>query len=196
MEALEWWDYFKRRIKKLLITIGIENKKKQRNNLDQLSEELKDKERDVNSTPEELLHLRQKINDIHNDKLKACLLRARIEELNYMDRPSQYFYNLEKIRRKSKNITELLNDKGEIVNNQKEIMNTVEKFYQNLYDEEHTNKNDQNTIYKLLEKNKITENVNHIGALISEEEIKTALNKMSNKKSPGSDGLTKEFYLV
>ena len=30
MEALEWWHYFKRRIKKLLITIGIENKKNQR----------------------------------------------------------------------------------------------------------------------------------------------------------------------
>ena len=33
-----------------------------------------------------------------------------------------------------------------------------------------------------------------MGSLITENEIKTALNKMKNNKSPGSDGLTKEFY--
>ena len=75
-----------------------------------------------------------------------------------MDKPSQYFYDLEKIRGKSKNIMELVNDKGEVVKKPQDIINVIEKLYQDLYDEENTNKDEQDKIYKLLRKNKITEN--------------------------------------
>ena len=70
-------------------------------------------------------------------------------------------------------------------------MNVIEKFYQNLYDEEDTNKEEQDKIYTLPGKNKITENIDHIGSLVTAQEIKSALNKMKNNKSPGSDDLTK-----
>ena len=129
MEPLEWWDYFKMKIKKLLITIGIENKRTQENNLAKILKELKDKEGDRNSRPEELLELKKKINNIHNEKLKACLLRAKIDELNYMDKPSLYFYDLEKIRGKSENIMELVNDKGEVVKKPQDIINVIEIFF-------------------------------------------------------------------
>ena len=112
-----------------------------------------------------------------------------------MDKPSKYFFDLEKIRGKSKNIEELRNKEGEILITKEDILLEIEEFYTKLYKNEPTYKQQQDNIYKLLSEKKIPQTETEtLGNLITIKEIKSALNQMQNNKSPGADGLPKEFY--
>ena len=126
--------------------------------------------------------------------MKAALLRAKIEEHNYMDRPSPYFFQLEKIRGKPNSIESLTDNLGENKTEKQEVLNTIKDFYTDLYKKETTSETEQNEIVKQI-KSRHIKTTETIGNLIQTHEIKQALNQMSNNKSPGSDGLTKEFYI-
>ena len=141
-----------------------------------------------------ILELKNTINEIHKDKLDAYQIRARLDRLQYMDKPSKYFYDLEKIRGKSKNIDELKSKEGTILTRKEDILNEIENFYTKLYDREPTDKH-QDKIYQLIKEKKIPQ-TETIGNLITPKEVKTALNQMQNNKSPGADGLPKEFYIT
>ena len=129
------------------------------------------------------------------EKLEASQIRARMDKLQYMDKPSKYFFDLEKIRGKAKSIDEIKNKEGEMLTTKEEILNEIEDFYSNLYKKEPTDKQQQEKIYRLLSKKKIEHSETEtLGNLITAKEIKTAVNQMHNNKSPGTDGLPKEFY--
>ena len=144
---------------------------------------------------QEIIELKGKIHDIHKEHLEASRIRARIEKLKYMDKPSKYFYDLEKMRGKSKNIEELSNENGNTINTKEDILAEIEHFYTKLYSQEPTNKTEQEKIYKLLEKKQIDPSeMETLGDFITTKEIKTALNQMQSNKSPDSDGIPNEFY--
>ena len=77
----------------------------------------------------------------------------------------------------------------------KDILNEIQNFYQNLYNSQ--NIPDTN-IHKYLEDFSpptLNDNQkNNIGSFITEKEIDNAIKEMNLNKSPGSDGLTAEFY--
>ena len=194
-EPLEWWDFFKKKLKNHLMTIGIQRKQEQQKTLIKLENELKLKEQSGISNMQEIIELKGKIHDIHKEHLEASRIRARIEKLKYMDKPSKYFYDLEKMRGKSKNIEELSNENGNTINTKEDILAEIEHFYTKLYSQEPTNKTEQEKIYKLLEKKQIDPSeMETLGDFITTKEIKTALNQMQSNKSPGSDGIPNEFY--
>ena len=114
-----------------------------------------------------------------------------------MDKPSKYFYDLEKIRGKSKNIDELKSKEGTILTRKEDILNEIENFYTKLYDKETTDKHQQDKIYQLIKEKKIPQTeTEKIGNLVTLKEVKTALNQMQNNKSSGADELPKEFYIT
>ena len=49
------------------------------------------------------------------------------------ERPTKYFFNLEKRNYNKKTITELQADNDEIVKEEDQILETIEKFYEDLY---------------------------------------------------------------
>ena len=81
------------------------------------------------------------------------------------------------------------------IQKKKDILNEIQNFYQNLYNSQ--NIPDTN-IHKYLEDFTLpTLNDNqkkNIGSFITEKEIDNAIKEMNLNKSPGSDGLTAEFY--
>ena len=133
MEPLTWWDFSKRKIKSYQIELGIKNKREENKQLENLQHSLKQKEFDRYTTMEEIIKIKKEISKIHSDRLDAYLTRAKIEKHKYMDKPSKYFYALEKARNKTKNVLELVDDKGKLVNSKTEILNTIESYYQDLY---------------------------------------------------------------
>ena len=170
-KPLVWWDTLKTKIKNKLITIGITQKQHQQETLRKLEAELKNEEQSANSNINKIVELTSSINKIHKEKLEASQIRARIDKLQYMDKPSKYFFDLEKIRGKAKSIDEIRNNDGE-------ILTTKE------------GKQQQDCIYKLLSEKKIQKSeLETLGNLITTKEIKTALSQMQNNKSPGADGL-------
>ena len=104
------------------------------------------------------------------------------------------FSSLEKNMSESK-VLRQLNVNGNIINNQSNILLNQKLFYEKLY-----KKRDNipsaynffnNDITKLKDEHKLL-----CEGLLTEVECTNALKQMQNNKSPGSDGLTTEFYKI
>ena len=129
---------------------GNNSKKEQQEALAKIEKELQKEEQSSNSDINKIIELKNAINEIHKEKLEACQIRSRLDRLQYMDKPSKYFYDLEKIRGKSKNIDELKNMEGSTLTRKEDILNEIENFFTKLYDKEPTDKHQQDRIYKLI----------------------------------------------
>ena len=108
------------------------------------------------------------------------------------EKNSKYFASLEKKRSETKLISRLkINNK--INTNQSEILSETELFYKNLYNKREVGHSSYNffddSIRKLNNLDK-----NSCEGHITEAECINALKNMKNQKSPGSDGITVEFY--
>ena len=119
-------------------------------------------------------------------------LRHRLS--NKTKKNSKYFAGLEKKKAESKIISRL-NIKGNIITSQKSILAEEKKFYEHLYSKkEQTNSNIDffdNALPKLNENES-----NSCEGQITEQECIKAIKEMKNQKSPGSDGITAEFYKI
>ena len=76
-------------------------------------------------------------------------------------------------------------------------MEEVHRFYQTLYKNGNSSPRESQKIYEKLKHKTISkDDAEKLGSLITEKKIHNALKQMKNKISPGSDGLTKEFYVI
>ena len=110
------------------------------------------------------------------------------------EKNTKYFINLEKRNYDRKYIKKLIADNGIEITNQKDIVKEQMSFYQNLY----TTKNLKNSHSKFLENENIPKLAKELQEKcdlpLSIEECGVALSKLQNNKSPGSDGITTNFY--
>ncbi|MCG7875526.1 MAG: reverse transcriptase domain-containing protein [Candidatus Thiodiazotropha endolucinida] len=134
------------------------------------------------------------LENIIETKLNGLILRSKANLVENDERNSKYFASLEKKRSESKTISMLLIN-NEMKTEQREILKESETFYKNLYKKRET----ENTVYNFFDEsmNKLEETEKDIcDGLLTEEECKSALKDMKNQKSPGSDGLTVEFFKI
>ena len=141
----------------------------------------------------QLAELNRQLIQIRKLELDGALVRSRADWLEYGERPSKYFLNLENKNRINKNINEILLDNDQKVNDQDTILIKLKEFYEDLYKEkDHRNNIDYDPEINPLQ---ITEQEKEIlERPISKEELERALGKMKNNKSPGLDGYSAEFY--
>ena len=76
-------------------------------------------------------------------------------------------------------------------------MKEIHGYYQSLYNKETSSDIEVQKICDKLKSKAIGKvEAEKLGCLITEKEIKNAIKQMKNEKLPGSDGLTKEFYVI
>ena len=110
--------------------------------------------------------------------------------------PDKTFYQKEKEQGKKNSLIELKNQKNETINKPKEILEEVKEFYNNLWGKAEKDKEDELIEYlEELDKQTFEENeIMEINKFIKDEEIEIAIKLLNNESSPGTDGLTAEFY--
>lgn len=195
------WEVIKGAIRNETIKYTTSKVKKDKEQMTKITNEINNIERNISNTnnTEEIEILKQtlvenkaQLNDITDKKIKGTLVRLKAEELEYDEKNSKYFANIEKKRSEQKTIVRL-NIDGVITSNQNEIREEQFKFYSDLYNKKQTHESDinffNNNITKLSEEDK-----NRCENILSEYECGIALKEMKNSKSPGSDGITTEFY--
>ena len=111
------------------------------------------------------------------------------------ERPTKYFFNLERKIYNKKVISKLETENGTPITGKDQILTEIEHYYQNLYSSE--------SMATLSEFHQFTRNI-EIPKLTEENrtelegpftlECKEALASFRNGKSPGEDGFTVEFY--
>lgn len=94
-----------------------------------------------------------------------------------------------KLRMGHKEIIALKNEEGRVITDRDELLKTAEKYYEKLYE---TKVENQTIVTNETNKKLVNVNSEELPN-INEDEIKKAINKMKNGKSPGSDEIIAEM---
>ena len=127
------------------------------------------------------------------------MIRSRAQWLSEDEKPSSYFCSLEKFYYTQKTVKRVVADDGNVITDQKEILNELRKYYQNLFKSKDTGLLDYNTHdlqnlsgFKMLSEN----DANSLEGCLTINEISKALKAMKNQKCPGIDGFPADFFKV
>ena len=138
-----------------------------------------------------------RLKRITDQKVKGTILRSKVRWVEYGEKNTRYFLNLEKKKSEKKTITKLKLDDEMETEDQEIILREEENFYRALYKSSNINMEtpESNTFFENeLIKPLSDDNANICEGKITNEECEKALNEMGIAKSPGSDGFTSEFY--
>ena len=140
--------------------------------------------------------LKTELQSIYNEKGRAAIFRSKCRWVEKGERPTKYFFNLEKRNYNRKTITELRIEGETTTNNESQILEAIEKYYNEFYASvNNLQENDVDEIIEYLKIPKLTDaDRDRMEGPLSYEECKKALDTFQNNKAPGEDGFTVEFY--
>ncbi len=147
--------------------------------------------------------LEVELNKILDYETKGLIIRSRTKWMEEGERSSKYFCNLEKRSSQKKNIYKIINDNGDSISNQSDIIDEMYDFYNSLYT---CNPN----VYQNMSNGMVDEEfLNSIDVPLLDDNIKDTLDQPFTKKeffdslvslklnrTPGYDGFPVEFYIV
>jgi hypothetical protein len=200
------WDMIKTEIRSFTIGFCSYKNKMKKEFEDNIIKELKILEQEMCNQPTE--DTKQKfdtntnlLNELDNEKLRGAQLRAKCLHISENEYSTQYFLNKEKAKSEAKSMTTLMNDNDELISDPKVIAEEQRNFYKTLYSEQNCQKPEKVTeamkyfLNSDVQIDSIQNDDKEILDLpITYEEIAESLKELANNKSPGSDGLTTNFY--
>ena len=138
-----------------------------------------------------------KLEQISMHKTNGAMNRSKARWCEQGERSTRYFFNLEKRNYSNKYITKLKTENRTLVT-PTEILEEENRYYKSLFTSKGSNPNDtcfdeffeSSTLPKLSARQADT-----CDGLLTKEECLASLREFSKDKSPGTDGLTAEFYL-
>ena len=112
------------------------------------------------------------------------------------EKPSSFFLNMETKHFINKTIPKLVNEKGETICKQDKILEEAKNYYKKLYTKtESLSEVNLNSEIPDSDIKKLNDTLKEsLEGEITYNELTTAMRRMKNEKSPGSDGFTNEFF--
>ena len=200
-EPMEGWDIFKQRVKSTSIEYSVGKMKNKKNNIEDMRKELDrvkmqvDQQENPNDQLiEQKTNIEQELEKLENNKIEGERIRAKIEKIKYDEKSTKYFFKKEKHSGQNKNITILKNEDDETIEEKHQILNEIENFYSKLYSTNGSENKQMEENLKYINKTLTKENQKEINEHFTTKEIESAIKSMNNEKSPGEDGIPKEFY--
>lgn len=197
------WEWLKYKIKNFCIQFA-SRKKRERNRIQQELEarlHLLTEEEDFTSSQDlisEAQSIRRELTEIYQTKANMAMFRSKARWSMHGEKPSAYFLGLEKRRAKDSTVTSLLGQSGRLITSNHQILEMERDFFANIYDEDPTELDSTESLP--LEPQDIPQiselNQQRINRPFTTEEYHEALKNLNKNKSPGSDGVTPEFYLA
>lgn len=195
------WDFLKYEIRKFCIDFARKTGSKLKSRMNSLSRELRGMEErnPARSPDEEELYrsMKRELADLELLQANKIIFRARANWAQQGERPNKSFLSMEKRRAKTNTLNQVMDDRGGLTSNPSEILDLTRSFYDNLYSAEaHESTNLDNIQWHDLDIPKISDiHRERLEEAYSERELFQALQKLHKGKTPGSDGLSADFYL-
>ncbi|MCU7801185.1 MAG: reverse transcriptase family protein, partial [gamma proteobacterium symbiont of Lucinoma myriamae] len=144
----------------------------------------------------ETLKTENELNTIYIYKAKGAQIRAKAEWIEKGEKNTKLFLALEKNRQIKKNIQKIKTENGQTVTDNAQILQEQVRFYENLYS---AKINDTVEMKSYLNYTHLTKTLTPSESETCEKdftsaECKNSLFAMKLNKSPGSDGISVEFY--
>lgn len=197
------WEWVKYKIRSFTITYSIEQARENRRHVSSLEKRLKmlAEVHDLTASPDivsEVQSIKRELSEIQQHQATKAMFKTKAKWTRLAEKPSAYFLGLEKRRGKTKTVTSLQNEEGHILTNNMDILEYQKRYFSKVYEES------PSTLQSLddlpLQKEdipQVTEPHRMIANLpFSPRDFHIALKELNKNKSPGSDGLTPEFYLA
>ena len=134
--------------------------------------------------------LKQELCLSYENRAKGSIVRSKTRWIEQGEKPTKYFFNLEKRNYNHKTIKELKHPDGKSVTKEEEILEEIEIFYKELYTSIISVENAQFTSFTKNLEDSVSSELGDITL----KECKDILSTFSSGKSPGEDGFTWEFY--
>ena len=147
-------------------------------------------------TTKQISRIREKLGTTHRQQVAGVKLRSKDRFYNENEKPTKYFFGLESIRQSQKNATKPIDNEGKVHVDKDQILNRIAGFYIKLYTEEPTDAQAQQKLLDNIHRRLPTEVDSALDGELDLEECYEALSKMPKQKSPGTDGLPAEFYVL
>ena len=152
----------------------------------------------IEDTTPNLLHTIENLKEVENNftskKIQGSLLRSKIPGVENGELNMAYYTKIEKMRAEQNTIFSLMDSNGLLVEGTEGISKVVHNFYENLYSKETECENSQNDFLKGVTIKLSQEEREKLDEEFTIEELRESLSDLQKNKSPGCDGLTREFY--
>ena len=200
MNARTKWDMCKIKVREFAMKFSKERNRKNSKLYKTMYDEYTEVCRKVDNSRtkkdiERMMELKKEIEKWHTHLCKGAFIRSRERWMEQGEKSTKYFLNLEKRNGKRKEL-DCISKNGKIITGNENILKEITKYYRELYSKHSFSK--VSDIKTYLETTDLTilseEDALLCEGLVTEKECCDALNSMRNNKSPGSDGLTAEFY--
>ena len=190
------WEYLKYNIRKYTIKFSKELAKNTNKTIDDLETKLKHYEKHENYVDNiDYKVCKLQLDEIYEKKAKGIRIRSKCNWYEHGEKSTKFFLNLEKHRAIQSQIHSVIINQDEITD-QDEINKQIFSFYQSLFSRQVQVQTDKIDAYlDNIPLPKLTnEQTLSCEGIISEDEVFKSLKSIDNNKSPGNDGLSKEFY--
>ena len=189
------WEFLKYEILKFSISFSKNFAKKERiiqTNLENRTKTLEQILKNEDFNAYNLCKL--ELENIYDKKAEGAKLRSKCDWYQHGEKPTKFFLNLEKQKAIFTTVRHLFDD-GKDITDLKEINACICKFYKNLF-KKNVSKSDseKKSFLDIIALANLTSSFDICESKITEKNLITALKSMPYGKSPGHDGLTKEFY--
>ena len=172
------------------------NIQKRMEELDSLMSNLANTDYIIHQLKAEYTTLKEDLCLIYENKAKGAIIRSKTKWIEQGEKPTKYFFNLEKRNYNRKTIKSLKRADGELITDELEILKDIELYYGNLYSSVIDRENDLfEEFFGNLEIPKLEDTVrDELEGEITLKECQDILCTFKREKSPGDDGFTWEFY--
>ena len=197
------WDYKKYQIRQFSWKISKEKAKQRKAKRIGLESRIKELKSSISIKSDSALineynECKQELEILYDYITQGIILRSKTTWYEHGEKSTKYFLNLEKRNKAKTHVRKILLQNNLETTEPKAIMSTLKTFYSNLYKRTSTKtENECQQYLKDIPAPKLHENDKQsCEREITKNECWDALKSMGNNKSPGIDGLTKEFYLA
>ena len=189
-----WWEEGKETFKRIMIKHAVRIRRQTRKEEKKLINILQNLEQQPTPDAASIEKAKKDISRLTETREKGAQIRSKAQWIEEGEKPTKYFFNLEKQTQPKNAINELeINNRTHKTN--MEILEGARDFYQQLYTAEQTDLDDQIWLTDQLTNQLDDISREQCEGPITTKETTKAVMRMHNNKTPGPDSLPKEFYI-
>ena len=139
--------------------------------------------------------LKEKLEELSNKITEGLILRSKVQWFEHGEKSSKYFLNLEKKRKSKTYVRKLLDDEDREIIEEKLILKRLGNYFEKIYDKKNfATEEECHEFINQSKTNKLTEEEKmKLEGKLTIQECYKSLTMMGKDKTPGNDGLSKNF---
>ena len=192
------WEIYKYEIRKFSMKFAKKKAKLKRDRLEKLEAILGNFEKNPTNQDQDIFdHAKNEFELIKQEEVLGQILRSKCNWYENGEKSSKYFLNLEKFNAKQCAISCLINEQNTELNNTQEILSEIDRFYSSLF-KKNMNASRASCAEFLSSLNLPTltdEQKIFCDLDFTCDDLLETVTSMQGGKSPGNDGIGKEFYI-